>query len=138
MIKGLRILALVVFVVPSAAFAQQPTPPARPQTVCGVPIPAPASLPPTDVGPVVYQIAPCFEAQGNASLIDIQTYLYYMQIKDKASRPSQNIWVPYAEDVEQIMREDFKRLWSTNFLDNLSIETQDYAFSNGVVGKIIV
>ena len=36
------------------------------------------------------------------------------------------------------MRDDFTRLWNTNFLDNLSIETLDYTFSNGVIGKIVI
>ena len=30
------------------------------------------------------------------------------------------------------------RLWGTNFLDNISVEAQDYAFSNGVMGKLVV
>ena len=34
----------------------------------------------------------------------------------------------YDDRIEQLMREDFKRLWATNFLDNLSIEDQDYTF----------
>ena len=29
-------------------------------------------------------------------------------------------------------------MWATNFLDDLSIETVDYAFANGVIGKIII
>ena len=32
---------------------------------------------------------------------------------------------------------DFKRLWATNFLDDLSIEVTDYTFPNGAVGKIV-
>ena len=35
------------------------------------------------------------------------------------------------------MRDDFKRLWATNFLDDLSIDVQDYTFSNGVIGKLV-
>ena len=78
---------------------------------------------------------PCFEAQGNTSLVDIQTYLYYIQLK--ASRPSEGVWVPYNDEAENTIREDFKRLWATNFLDNLSIDVEDYTFSNGVVGKLV-
>ena len=77
-----------------------------------------------------------FEAQGNISLVDIQTYLYYIQLK--SSRPSEGVWVPYDESSERTIREDFLRLWGTNFLDNISIETQDYTFSNGVMGKLVV
>ena len=133
----LALLALVPFWA-DTAMAQDGGAPANPTTVCGSPIPPPAALPPVGSGPVVFQVYPCFEAQGNAVMVDINTYLYYMQIKDKTSRPSQNIWVPYDEAIEQIMRSDFKSLWGTNFLDNLSIETRDYTFSNGVVGKILV
>src|SRR3954471_14937973 len=107
----------------------------NPATICGQTVPAPRALPPAGSGPVVYLLAPCFEAQGNTSLVDIQTYLYYIQLK--ASRPSEGVWVPYDQDTEQIMREDFKRLWATNFLDDLQIAVDDYTFSNGVVGKLV-
>ena len=36
------------------------------------------------------------------------------------------------------MLADFKRLWATNFLDDLAVDVQDYRFSNGVIGKMIV
>ncbi|HEY7171736.1 MAG TPA: POTRA domain-containing protein, partial [Vicinamibacterales bacterium] len=123
---------------PAAPAAATPARP-NPTTICGQPFAMPPAIPepPANSGPIVYQVAPCFESQGQTSLVDIQTYLFYMQIKDRISRPSQGIWVPYNDEIEQIVRDDFKRLWATNFLDNLSIETQDYVFSNGVVGKLI-
>ncbi len=71
-------------------------------------------------------------------MIEPQTYLYYMQIQQRRSRPSEGVWVTYDDSVEQLMREDFTRLYNTNFLDNISIETQDYRFSNGVIGKILL
>src|SRR4051812_12461740 len=111
----------------ATASAQAPTP-ATPATICGQPVPPPAALPPTDIGPVVFQVAPCFLAQGNTSLVDINTYVYYMQIAGKTSRPSQGVWVPYNDAIEQLIRDDFKRLWATNFLDNLSIDVEDYQF----------
>src|SRR5262245_12191938 len=111
---------------------------ANPTSVCGVPLSPPAALPPAGSPPIVYLVSPCFLAQNNATVVDLNTYLYYMQIKDKRSLPSQNVWVPYDEEIEQILRNDFKALMATPFLDNLSIETQDYTFSNGVVGKIIL
>jgi outer membrane protein insertion porin family len=110
----------------------------NPTTACGIPLQPPAALPPANSGPVVWQIVPCFETQGNVTLVDPQTYLYYMQIQQKRSIPSQGVWVAYDESVEQLMREDFTRLYNTNFLDNISIETEDYTFSNGVVGKILL
>ena len=36
------------------------------------------------------------------------------------------------------MLSDFKRLWATNFLDDLSIEVTDHTFANGTVGKIVI
>ena len=106
-------------------------------TFCGQRVPPPANLPPAGSGPVVYIVGPCFTAQGNTSLVEPQTYLYYMQITSKLSQPSQNRWVPYDESVEEIARADFQRLWATNFLTDLSIVVSDYTFSNGVIGKLI-
>ena len=98
-------------------------------------MPPPAALPPANSPPVVYLYGPCFEAQGGASVIEPETYLYYIQLKP--SQPSQGNWTPYNEETEKIIREDFLRLWNTNFLDNLSIEKEEYTFSNGVVGELI-
>ena len=65
----------------------------------------------------------------NESLIEPQTYLYYIQTR--ASRPSDGVWVPYTEETERSLLEDFKRLWATNFLDNLRIEVLDRDFERG-------
>ncbi len=134
---GVSLLAAAMLAASGVAHAQQaPVPaPGAGATICGQPVPPPRALPPDGSGPVVYLIALCFLAQGNTSLVDLQTYLYYIQLK--ASVPSQGQWVPYTDGTETIMREDFKRLWGTNFLDNLSIEVEDYQFSNGVVGKLV-
>ena len=136
MLKQLGVLVFASLFVPVMASAQQPAAAANPTTICGSPIPRPAALPPEGSGPVIFLIAPCFAAQDNVNLVDIQTYLYYIQLK--SSQPSQGIWVPYNDDSEKAILDDFKRLWGTGFLDNLSIETQDYTFENGVVGKLIV
>ena len=100
-------------------------------------IPAPRGQPPANSGPVVYFIVACFSAQGGTPLVDIQTYVYYMQLMQKPSQPSLGIWTPYDAATEQMIRDDFKRLMGTNFLDNLSVYTTDYPFPNGTVGKII-
>jgi outer membrane protein insertion porin family len=101
-------------------------------------VPAPAALPPSGSGPVVYYIAVCFPKQGNVPLVESQTYLYYMQSPELISLPSQNLWKPYNAAAEQTIIGDHKRLWATNFLDDLKIEVLDYPFSNGVVGKVVV
>ena len=118
---------------PSAA--QPSPPPASGATVCNLPIPPPANDPPPGSGPVVFQIVPCFRRQGNVSMVEPQTYLYY--IKATTSRPSQNEWAPYDEAAVNTILEDFTRLWATGFLDDLSIDVTDYVFSNGVVGKLV-
>ena len=66
-------------------------------------------------------------------MVDAQTYLYYLQTRP--SRPSEGVWVPYHE---QTVLEDFKRLWATNFLDNLWVEVKDVPWENGVVGKHVI
>ena len=50
----------------------------------------PANLPPAGSGPVVYNVVICFPKQGNVSLVEPQTYLYYMRSTDLVSLPSQN------------------------------------------------
>jgi len=118
---------------PSPAPAAAPV--AEPLKFCGQDVPPPAALPPANSPPVVYLFGPCFEAQGGASVIEPETYLYYIQLKP--SQPSQGNWTPYNEETEKVIREDFLRLWNTNFLDNLSIEKEEYTFSNGVIGELI-
>jgi len=108
----------------------------NPKNACGSPIPEPGTLPPEGSGPVIYQIVPCFEAQGGAPLVDIETYLYYIHLSP--SRPSQNEWTAFNDEATAVARDDFTRLWATGFLDDLSIEAIDYRFSNGVPGKLIV
>ena len=72
----------------------------------------------------------------NESIIEAQTYLYYIQTP--MSKPSEGFWVPFNEQTEQTLLEDFKRLWATSFLDNLWIETLEAPFENGVVGKRVI
>jgi outer membrane protein insertion porin family len=71
-------------------------------------------------------------------VIEPETYLYYLKLVPLVSRPSQGMWTPWNEATEQTAKDDFGRLWATNFLDDLSVETQDYTFSNGVLGKIVI
>src|SRR6266496_6396810 len=117
--------------------AQVPAAGAPNTTVCGQAITPPAALPPVDSAPMVWVLELCFDRQGNAPNVETETYLYYIKLKDMVSRPSQGIWVPYDEKVEQAMSADFKALWGTKFLEDLSIEVNDYPFPNGTVGKIV-
>ncbi|MGH9161892.1 MAG: hypothetical protein ACRD2X_18150, partial [Vicinamibacteraceae bacterium] len=105
-------------------------------TICGQKVTPPANLPPPGSPPVFWLIVPCFEAQGGQPLVEAQTYVYYIQSLSKISRPSQNHWTPWNERIEHGLVADFRRLWGTNFLDNLTVDVRDYAFENGVVGKV--
>ncbi|HEV3061588.1 MAG TPA: BamA/TamA family outer membrane protein [Vicinamibacterales bacterium] len=127
-------LAMLSLGVPPVVAQDQPGAAGPPVTVCGQQA-QPRAMPAADSGPVVLFIAPCFEAQGNASVIESQTYLYYIQLK--ASLPSQGVWVPYDSDTEKTIQDDFRRLWGTTFLDNLWVEVTDYKFANGAIGKIV-
>lgn len=91
--------------------------------------------PPAGSGPVLRVVELCFPTQGNVSSIETETYLYY--IKARGSRPSQNVWVPFTPQVEEDLVEDFKRLWATNFLDDLAVEVIDTTYPNGVIGKYV-
>jgi outer membrane protein insertion porin family len=92
-------------------------------------------LPPAESGPLVRFIELRFEPV-NVSLIEPQTYLYYIQTQP--SRGTDGVWVPFTEATEQTLLGDFKRLWATNFLDNLRIEIVDEPYANGVQGKRII
>ncbi len=141
MLLSLKYRALLF--VASRAAAQLPAPstgsgqgePLSPIPFCGQQAAAPRAQPPAGSPPVVLAFGPCFEAQGGTSVIEPQTYLYYIKLKQ--SRPSEGVWVPYDDSTEKTIEEDFHSLWNTNFLDNLFIEANDYKFPNGAVGKVI-
>jgi len=103
--------------------------------VCGVAVPSPRALPPPASGPVVYLLSPCFERQGGRPRLDPETYL--REIHSKPSRPSQGQWTPYDSAAEQMILEDFQRLWTHFALADLSIDIRDFQFSNGVIGKVV-
>ena len=163
MLKVRALLLAVAVTGSSAAWASPPSPPQNPPAASAshgeAPLPAveaipqkptgtmslcnglyqigaPSKLPPAGSKPILYQYALCFAKQGGASVIEPQTYLYYIGLRPSA--PSQDRWVPYNDATEQQILRDFKALWGTNFLDDLSIETVDYVFPNNVVGKIVL
>ncbi len=135
-VSGVSAQAPVAQLPPPAAATPQPS--ADQSIACGQPIPTPAKQPPAGHGPVVLNIVLCFQKQGGFSVIEAATYQYYIEMKSRVSAPSQDKWAPYDEAAETVIREDFKRLWATNFLDDLAIEVKDYVFPNGVVGKNII
>lgn len=125
--------------VPGTNRPAPPVPvPAPPPPPPPAPTPAPVQpsvLPPEGSAPLVRLIELRFHPV-NESIVEAQTYLYYIQTQP--SRSSDGVWVPYNEETEKRLQEDFKRLWATNFLDNLWIEVEDAPYANGVMGKRIV
>src|SRR6478672_8097200 len=81
--------------------AQSPAPapadkPAAPAPQAAAPQPGPAAagtVPPANSPPLVRFIELTFPTQGNQSVIDPQTYVYYIQTQ--ISRPSAGVWIPY-------------------------------------------
>jgi len=139
---GLLLLALTIFgtVSPRAQALRTVTAStqgrrAAASSICGIAAPLPGALPPSTSGPVVYLISPCFERQGRRSRLPPETYL--REIHLKASRPSQGLWTPYDSAAEQVILEDVQRLWNHLPLADLSIDIRDFAFSNGVIGKLV-
>jgi outer membrane protein insertion porin family len=135
-------VALAVLATPLSAAAQdvQGTDQvlSLPAEICGLQVPAPSTVPPAGSPPVFYLMMACWPKQGNAPVIEPNTYLYYLELKTRVSSPRDNRWVPYTETLEQVAMEDFKRLWATGFLDDLVVRVQDVRFANGTIGKVIV
>ncbi len=107
-----------------------------PAVLCGQQVPAPASPPPASSGAVFYGYMLCFEKQGGTSVIDPNTYLYYIQARPSNSR--ENRWTPYDDALEETLVGDFRRLWATNCLDDLAVDVRDVRYSNGVLGKLAI
>jgi outer membrane protein insertion porin family len=127
-------IALALFALPASGLAQD-APPAPAAAATLATCPAPAKPPAPGSGTVICTTELRFHPV-NESIIEAQTYLYYIQTP--LSRPGEGLWQPYNEQTERTLLDDFKRLWATNFLDNLWIETLDRPFANGVMGKHII
>jgi outer membrane protein insertion porin family len=152
-LSRLLVTSVLAGVAPAAAMAQAApaqapqTPATQPQaaeavaidkTACGTAVGAPRALPPPGSPPFVWIWEPCFASQGGSSTIESDTYLYWVKIKDLVSKPSEGIFIPYDDKVEQTLIADFKSLWATNFLEDLKIEKTEHTFENGTVGVMIV
>ena len=119
---------------PAAGSGRQQPPPAAPQShrrrrqpPAGggrrrrlQPAQAPAKLPPAGVAAAGPLHPAEFPAQGGRFGHRAQTYLYYIQTQVEPA-VGRRVGGLRREDEETLL-EDFKRLWATNFLDDLSIE----------------
>ena len=94
-----------------------------------------APLPPPDSPTLFTTLELRFPTQGNVASVELQTYLYYMEIDQHVSLPSQGRWTPFDETIEQMLLDDFQRLWDTGFLTDLTIEIVDDPYANGVQGR---
>ena len=131
------ILAVLLVTLPAgavtAAAQNQQTP-----SIFGSPAqPAPA-LPPEGSPVLMRNMELRFPTQGNVSGVELNTYLYYMEIKNHVTLPSQGKWVPYNEATERIVLDDFQKLWDTGFLNDIWIEVVDEPWENGVEGKRVI
>lgn len=86
--------------------------------------------PPVDSPLMVHNIELRFHPD-NAPMVDANTYLYYIKTRAIVG----NAYQPYNET--EVLG-DFRRLWATNFLDNLWIELVDEPFANGAKGVRVV
>lgn len=102
--------------------------------VCGTSMVLPNVLPPDDSGTVVLMAVPCFETNGTRASIP-EAYRRYIHLQP--SRPLAGVWVPYDENAQKTIEADYRRLWDTGRLSDLSISVTDYLFQNGVVGKFV-
>ena len=112
--------------------------PDRPPAVQAPPLAAPAARHRPGSTPFVWQLELCFASRATRRSIEAETYLYYIKLKDRQPAVAGQLGALQRDDRADDAVDDFKRLMgTTNFLDDLSIEVTDYAFPNGVVGKIV-
>ena len=122
--------------------AQPPLPPGvLTKTLCGTELRAPdhirATPPPGTT--FIWQWEICFPSQpDNTSVVDPDTYQYYVKFTSLVSRPSAGIWSPWNENARTVLINDFNTLMrDTTFLDDLRIERTEFTFPNGAVGIIV-
>ena len=120
------IVALACAAPATAQIVGQPRTPAAQQPAAQIPRPDPPAGSATVLKTVEFKFHP-----DNSPMMDPMTYYYYVK-----GRPGDwtkgEAYVLY-DEAEELA--DFRRLWATNFLDNLWIEVLDEPFANGVVGK---
>jgi outer membrane protein insertion porin family len=105
-------------------------------TPCGNTVRPPVALPPEGSPPFLWILELCFAAQGGVSTIDAETYMYYIGLRP--SRPSEGVFVPWDDRLEQRALADFQTLMvTTGFLEDMTIRVTEHVFPNGVIGTIV-
>jgi len=87
----------------------------------------PAGAKPPAGSPLIYRCAQFLFHPKNESLVERDTYQYYMKYPPSVAELGR--WVPYKQ--ESVIA-DGANLWKTGFLDNYWIEEIDAPFDNGV------
>ena len=126
------LLCSAALVMSTLASAQQP----NPDSVCGMTLPRPATPPPPGADPITLAMVMCFGTSNETPVVDPQTYLYYIHFRPVSLLAASGS--RYDDAAETTLFDDFRRLWATSFLDDLSIDTLDYTFANGTPGKVVV
>jgi hypothetical protein len=103
-------------------------------TICGNSVPVPDIAPPSGSGPVVLWAAPCL-MRDDGTLVIPRAYRRYIELQ--ASRPLEGVWVQYDESTRETMQADYRRLWDTGRLSELTFTIVDHTFPNGVIGKFV-
>ena len=102
--------------------------------VCGSAVAVPDVLPPSGSGPVLLMAAPCLTQEDGTQIIP-QAYQRYIELE--ASRPLDGVWVSYDENTLKMIEADYRRLWGTGRLSDLTFAVSEHVFPNGVVGKVV-
>ena len=103
-------------------------------TICGSSVAIPDVSPPSGTGPVVLMAAPCL-VQDDGTPVIPQAYRRYIELQ--VSRPLDGIWVPYDEHTMKAIDADYRRLWDTGRLTDLTFTIADHRYPNGVIGKFV-
>ena len=88
-------------------------------------------------GPSSTWSAPCFQAQGNVSTVDPQTYLYYIQLRPSSASRRRTSGFRTTNRPSRPARADFSACGRPTSCPTFRSRSSDYTFSNGVVGKLV-
>jgi hypothetical protein len=130
----LRSLTVVFAILCATSACATKAAPLTSVTICGSSVTILDVAPPVGSDPVVLMAAPCLMQSDGTPMIP-QAYRRYVELS--ASSPRDGVWVPYDDKAKQTMEADYRRLWDTGRLSDLTFGVTDYAFSNGVIGKFV-
>src|SRR5688572_10747303 len=101
----MAIVRVFLALAATAFLASPPSGAPRPWSGCGRQGPRAAGWRAAGSSPDFVAMLLCFDKPGGTSLMEPETYLYYIQTKP--SRQYRNLWVPYDAGAEQVLLADF-------------------------------